>query len=153
PVMRVSRAVTCAPSANRRRQRWAPMKPAPPVTRHRLCDRSISALYPQAGAFRINDPTRGTQPMMTGATTSHDNDSATTVIVVTRNRRALLTETITRHPRPVIVVDDASTDETATAMQEQDVGLIRLRRSQGPSARTCGARQATTRYVAFADDD
>lgn len=85
---------------------------------------------------------------------------AATVVVATRNRLRSLTTTLgilTRLPGapPVVVVDDASADGTAAAVEAQfpQVRVIALDRNRGPSARNAGVEAATTPYVAFADDD
>jgi len=89
-----------------------------------------------------------------------DHTPAVTVVVATRNRLPSLTTTLEAlarlpGPPPVVVVDDASDDGTAAAVEAAfpDVRLIALDRNHGPSARNLGVAAATTRYVAFADDD
>lgn len=85
---------------------------------------------------------------------------ALTVVVITHDRRAELLHTLgllTELPErpPVIVVDNASTDGTAEAV-EQDfptVTLIRADRNLGAVGRNLAARIATTRHLAFCDDD
>lgn len=79
----------------------------------------------------------------------------TTVVVATRNRREELLSTLSRHPGPVVVVDNASTDGTAEAVRRRrpDAVVHRLPKNLGAYARTVGARLASTPYVAFADDD
>jgi GT2 family glycosyltransferase len=79
----------------------------------------------------------------------------TTVVVATRNRRTELLAHLRHHEAPVIVVDNASTDGSAEAVEAAfpDVRVVRLRRNRGAVARTIGARLASTEYVAFADDD
>lgn len=83
-----------------------------------------------------------------------------TVVVATRNRAATLSRTLDRlralPERPaLIVVDNASTDNTANLLPTgcPDVRLIRSRRNLGAVARNHGVAAATTRYVAFSDDD
>ncbi|HEY5883353.1 MAG TPA: glycosyltransferase family 2 protein, partial [Pyrinomonadaceae bacterium] len=55
----------------------------------------------------------------------------------------------------IIVVDDASTDETASVCQElTGIKYIRLERNQGVAgARNVGILASTCKYVAFLDDD
>jgi GT2 family glycosyltransferase len=82
-----------------------------------------------------------------------------TVVVATRDRRESLLRSLSRlddpDGPPVIVLDNASTDGTAGAVRAHHprVELVRLPANAGAVARTDGVRRATTRYVAFADDD
>ena len=87
--------------------------------------------------------------------------SEVTVIVPTRNRARILGQTldsITAQENvsaSVVVVDDASTDDTAEVInQRSDVSMIRHGqvREQG-AARNTGARVASTPWLAFCDDD
>jgi GT2 family glycosyltransferase len=82
-------------------------------------------------------------------------DPEVTVVVMSRNRREELLATILRHEAPVILVDNASTDGSAGAVEAAypHVQVIRLPRNRGAAARTVGARAARTELVAFADDD
>jgi GT2 family glycosyltransferase len=87
-------------------------------------------------------------------------DGAVTVVIATRNRVDGLLEVLgvmraRPDPPPIIVVDNASTDGTAEAVAAQfpTVSVVRLDENLGAVARTVGVRQATTPYVAFADDD
>src|SRR4051812_38364773 len=84
-----------------------------------------------------------------------DNETLVTVVVVSRNRRSELLETLGRHPPPVILVDNGSTDGTADAVERAHpaVQVVRLADNQGATARNLGVALATTPYVAFADDD
>jgi GT2 family glycosyltransferase len=83
-----------------------------------------------------------------------------TVVIATRDRRAELIRTL-RHlselapPPPVVVVDNGSTDGTASAVRAQftDTIVLALRRNYGAPARNLGVLAARTRYVAFSDDD
>lgn len=79
----------------------------------------------------------------------------TTVVIATRNRRRELLAHLHHHEAPVIVVDNASTDGSAEAVEAAfpHVRVIRLDRNRGAAARTVGVRAAATEYVAFADDD
>lgn len=56
---------------------------------------------------------------------------------------------------PIVVVDNASTDGTASLMAQRfpEVALISLECNIGAAARNIGVRHAHTPYVAFADDD
>jgi GT2 family glycosyltransferase len=78
-----------------------------------------------------------------------------TTVVMTRNRRDELLANLPRYRRPVIVVDNASTDGTpdAVATAAPDVSVVRLRVNSGAQARNIGVLLARTPYVAFSDDD
>lgn len=96
-----------------------------------------------------------------------DNNSASmplvSVIVPTRNRafllkRALRSVLCQTYPNlEIVVVDDASTDETrdvVAGFNNQAIHYIRHDSSKGGSAaRNTGIRAATGKYVAFLDDD
>jgi cellulose synthase/poly-beta-1,6-N-acetylglucosamine synthase-like glycosyltransferase len=57
-------------------------------------------------------------------------------------------------PPEVVVVDDASTDETAALVEQYPVRLLRLESTRGPAgARNRGAELATGRIVLFVDAD
>lgn len=83
----------------------------------------------------------------------------TTVVIATRNRSRELTHTLTElralHPRPpIVVLDNASDDDTARAAEAfPDVLVIRLPRNLGAAARNLGVALARTPYIAFSDDD
>lgn len=82
------------------------------------------------------------------------------VVIPTYNRahllRRALTSVVEQSPSPseVIVVDDGSTDDTASVVEEFD-GVLHLRQSnQGAAvARNYGVAQATNEFVAFLDSD
>ena len=82
------------------------------------------------------------------------------IVVVSRNRREPLCQTLPRHlalpgrPR-VVLVDDASTDGTSelVARRFPAVEVISLARSLGAVARNVGLRAVSEPYVAFCDDD
>ncbi len=83
-----------------------------------------------------------------------------TIVVVTRNRRDDIARTLTNllslPERPaVIVIDNASTDETPELLSSQfpQIRCIRLSQNLGAVARNIGVKLATTRLVAFCDDD
>jgi GT2 family glycosyltransferase len=78
-----------------------------------------------------------------------------TVVVASRNRRADLMASLPRHEAPVVLVDNASTDDTVAAVRDAhpEVTLLRLDRNEGAHGRTLGAARAGTAFVAFADDD
>jgi len=80
--------------------------------------------------------------------------------MITHNRRDEVLRTVLHTcslpDRPsVIVVDNGSRDGTPEAIAEKfaQVRLFRAGRNLGAAARTLGARQASTPYVAFSDDD
>jgi len=84
------------------------------------------------------------------------------VIIPVHNRRELVRETIScllRQTRPaeqIIVVDDASTDGTAEAVERfgSDVILVRLPNNVGPGgARNAGLARATGDFIQFFDSD
>jgi GT2 family glycosyltransferase len=83
-----------------------------------------------------------------------------TVVVATRDRcarlRRCLADLTALPDRPrVIVVDNGSTDNTASMVRLRfpSVELVRLDRNHGAPARNLGVRRARTPYVAFCDDD
>jgi N-acetylglucosaminyl-diphospho-decaprenol L-rhamnosyltransferase len=87
-------------------------------------------------------------------------DSRLTVVIVSKDRRAELLRNLPRHlelpERPhVILVDDASTDGSADAVEAAfpAVEVIRLDESRGGAARNVGTARARTPYVAYCDDD
>jgi len=80
------------------------------------------------------------------------------VVVVTRNRRQLLAQTLRRlrtmpECPPVVVVDNGSSDGTADEVARGCAALIRVERNLGAAGRTLGVWAARTPYVAFCDDD
>lgn len=74
---------------------------------------------------------------------------------MTRNRREQLLRSVPQHSRPLIVVDNGSTDGSVEALRSRhpEVNVIALDRNVAAVARNIGVRAATTPYVAFADDD
>ncbi|WP_216207397.1 glycosyltransferase [Amycolatopsis aidingensis] len=90
-------------------------------------------------------------------------DARTTVVIATRDRAGELARTLRRllalRPRPpIVVVDNASTDDTAedvlaTRPDPAAVRLLRLPDNAGAAARNVGVVAADTPYVAFSDDD
>lgn len=83
----------------------------------------------------------------------------TSVVIATRDRAAELVRTLAeltalRPSPPVLVVDNASRDDTvAKAEVFPGVRVIRLPRNLGAAARNLGVAVARTPYVAFSDDD
>ncbi|WP_242900723.1 glycosyltransferase family 2 protein [Actinomadura terrae] len=80
-------------------------------------------------------------------------DADVTIVVATRDRAPELRRSLDRHTAPVIVVDNASTDDTPAVAEAAGATVLRQPRNLGAAARNAGARHAATRYVAFADDD
>lgn len=83
-----------------------------------------------------------------------------TVVIVTRDRREQLLSTLgrlqdTSGDPPVIVVDNASSDGSPEAVRRHfpTADVVRSARNLGAVGRTLGVRRATTRWVAFSDDD
>ena len=86
-----------------------------------------------------------------------------TVVVATRDRGDDLRATLPRHEGPVVVVDNASQDDTPEVVRaetrrravagEPGVRLLQPGRNLGATARNLGAVAAGTELVAFADDD
>ena len=86
------------------------------------------------------------------------SEPAVSVVIATHDRRESLLRSLARlddGEHPVVVVDNASSDGSAAAVGEQHprVDVLELPANAGAVARTDGVRRATTRYVAFADDD
>jgi GT2 family glycosyltransferase len=78
-----------------------------------------------------------------------------TVVIASRNRRDDLLASLPRHEAPVVLVDNGSTDDTVPAVREAhpDVTILPLEHNLGARARTIGAAEAGTPFVAVADDD
>jgi GT2 family glycosyltransferase len=83
------------------------------------------------------------------------NDPRVTVVVASKDRLRVLARTLPLHPRPVILVDNGSTDGTAGFVRRHfpDVHVVEAGRNLGAPGRNLGVRLAETPYVAFADDD
>src|SRR5690242_18796823 len=82
----------------------------------------------------------------------------TSVVIATRNRADSLMRTLARLSElavPVIVVDNASTDDTVTRVRAEfpKVSVLEAPTNLGAVARNYGVRSALTPFVAFADDD
>ncbi|MDP4508510.1 glycosyltransferase family 2 protein [Nonomuraea turcica] len=78
-----------------------------------------------------------------------------TVVVASKDRLRSLARSLPLHPRPVILIDNGSTDGTAAFVRKHfpDVHLVEAGTNLGAPARNVGVRLAETPYVAFADDD
>ncbi len=87
------------------------------------------------------------------------SDSRSTFVILTHNRRDELLRTLAQlcnaGPIPTIVVDNASSDGTAQAVEERfpHVEVIRPAHNAGAAGRNYGVRAAHTPDVAFCDDD
>jgi GT2 family glycosyltransferase len=82
------------------------------------------------------------------------------IVIATRNRCEMLLHTLDRlsalgESHRVVVVDNASSDGTASKVQEHfpQTTVISLSRNLGSAARTCGVLEASEPYIAFSDDD
>ncbi|HWC11992.1 MAG TPA: glycosyltransferase family 2 protein [Acidimicrobiales bacterium] len=98
--------------------------------------------------------------MPQGCPSGDDGGGATSVVIITRNRRDELLNTLRRIERipdrpEIVVVDNDSGDGTADAVEGTfpRARVISLDRNRGAPARTVGVRAATSPVVAFADDD
>jgi GT2 family glycosyltransferase len=78
-----------------------------------------------------------------------------TTVVVTRDRWDDLSWSLPLQQRPVVLVDNGSTDGTPDRVREAfpDVTVVELGRNRGAVGRNVGVEAASTPYVAFADDD
>ena len=84
-----------------------------------------------------------------------------TIVISTRDRADRVEATVARlldlpDAWAVIVVDDASRDDTTARLRRRfgtHIRTIRLEDNRGAAARNVGVRAADTEFVAFADDD
>ena len=83
-----------------------------------------------------------------------------TVAMITYNRRDQLLRTLAHmtslpDAAPIILVDNASTDGTAEAVEQRypEIDLIRSPENLGAVGRNLAVRKVRTPYVAFCDDD
>ncbi len=78
-----------------------------------------------------------------------------TTVVISHNRRDDLMNSLPRHSRPVILVDNGSSDGTVEAVRRTfpDVRIVELPGNLGATARNIGVERAQTPYIVFADDD
>lgn len=88
-------------------------------------------------------------------TSASDASQPVTVVVATRNRWHDLRQSLPRHDKPVILVDNGSEDGTPHLVRQNfaHVKVVELERNRGATARNVGVAAARTPYVAFADDD
>ncbi len=98
--------------------------------------------------IHVND-----RPAFHGSTAVEDE--RVSVVVMSRDRHDELLTTLGRHRAQVILVDNASTDGSVTAVRERfpQVETVPLDHNAGAFARTIGVRRASGEFVAFADDD
>ncbi len=79
------------------------------------------------------------------------------VVLPTYNRRHVLEHTIPSYLGmgvPMLVVDDGSTDGTATWLRSLGITVVSHPQRRGlPAARNTGLRSVTTRWVLFGEDD
>jgi N-acetylglucosaminyl-diphospho-decaprenol L-rhamnosyltransferase len=87
-------------------------------------------------------------------------ESRVTVVVLTYNRAQEVLRTLSylsalEEQSPIILVDNGSSDETASwvAQAYPLVDIVRLDRNIGAAARNAGVQRAATPYVALCDDD
>ncbi len=93
-------------------------------------------------------------------TTGPDEDPRVGVVVLTHNRAGELVRTLEHllalpERPPIVVVDNGSTDETATLVPERfpAVRYVRLGANLGAAGRNVGVRLCPRPYVALCDDD
>ncbi|MGH2567405.1 MAG: glycosyltransferase family 2 protein, partial [Bacteroidota bacterium] len=88
------------------------------------------------------------------------SESRISIIIPVRNREAELSEclrplfSVSPSPRDVIVVDDASTDDTAATAERLGAKVVRLTTNHDPNfCRNRGAEEATGDILLFLDSD
>jgi glycosyltransferase involved in cell wall biosynthesis len=89
-----------------------------------------------------------------------DSVVSVSVVIPAFNRAATIEQAVasareqTRAPREIIVVDDASSDETAEVARRAGARVVRLEKNQGcSSARNAGIRAAEGDAIAWLDSD
>jgi len=108
-------------------------------------------------------PSTDTPEQLISAAPPDSSGALVSVVIPTHNRAALLhraIESVRRQTYPnleIIVVDDASTDETRMVVERLIDPRIRYLRHAvsrgGSAARNTGIKAATGEYIAFLDDD
>lgn len=85
----------------------------------------------------------------------HAPSQSVTTVVISHNRREQVLRSLRHHSPPTVLVDNGSSDGTTPAVTQAfpEVQIIQLDTNHGAQARNFGVAVATTRYVAFADDD
>ncbi|ODT46901.1 MAG: hypothetical protein ABS70_00100 [Nitrospira sp. SCN 59-13] len=88
------------------------------------------------------------------------NESQATIVVLTHNRSTEVLQTVDRltrltEPFPIILIDNGSTDDTATAVAQRfpQIRVVALPRNIGAAARNIGIQAAMSPYVVLCDDD
>jgi len=79
-----------------------------------------------------------------------------TIVLLTYNCAGWVERTVQRLLElglPIVVVDNASTDDTVARIRSYDVEVIALAENRGAAGRNVGAERAETPYIAFCDDD
>src|SRR5256885_16860597 len=111
---------------------------------------------PAAGTTPPPPSATGGSPMNPWRKVPMPRDDRTSVVVLTHNRAAELErcvqqlQTLPERP-PLIVVDNASTDDTAPRVVRSfpQVELVSCAANRGAAGRNAGVARAETRYVAF----
>lgn len=103
----------------------------------------------------VTDGHRPAMTMSPAAQQRPETDDRVTTVVITRDGRARLERSLVHNQPPLIVVDNGSTDGSSDRARElvPEARVIELDENTGAVARNVGTRAATSRYVAFADDD
>lgn len=88
------------------------------------------------------------------------SNARVSIVILTHDRRQELLRTLARlqalpEQPPIYVVDNASSDGTATAITRDfpSIRCIRLHRNMGAAGRNIGVAATCTPYIAFCDDD
>ncbi len=112
---------------------------------------------PVGGARQHGTTDRQDRPVTSRRSTARPGAAPAdvTVVVISRNRRVDLLDSLPRHEAPVVLVDNGSTDGTAEAVRNAhpEIEVLALDGNAGALGRTLGAARAGTPFVAFADDD
>lgn len=110
--------------------------------------------------FAADPNTRSNDSRAFAATTEAQFEPGISVVIITRDRFARLVRTLDAvralvpAPKQIIVVDNASSDDTAQKLAgETDVHVIRLNDNTGVEAFNIGAAGATRKWLLILDDD